>query len=366
MTMNREALLRAAQLVRPALAAQPYIPALTHIRFDESGITTYNDISALFVDIEHSLKCCIPGDLFIKALNGFTARDVKVERHPKEAAVVVSSGKGRIKIPTLDLVDFPFKWTKPSSADYIGFNDVMLRAMERCLVSVGNNPQHPAQMGVTLGAEEGRAAFYSTDNYTITRVITDTKIDLPADAPIILPTFFCEQMLTLAKAFPEGEMTLYLLENGLEVELSSVGDEYPAARLHSSQLVEHTPLDFPSVIAKNVPGLSSLSKELVPIPDGWEDAFERALLVLGSEVDKAASIEADEEGLHLFATSPFGEADEVIAWKKGKAPRDKIFLNPQHVIRGSGKLTHLSFAKGVLVLATEDATVVHVIAYLGK
>lgn len=357
MPTNREELLKAANIVKPALAAQAYVPALTHLRLDQDGITASDDISSLFVSVEHDMDCCVPGDLFIKAMTGFQTKDVKIASLDKEHAITLISGRSKLKLNTLGLADFPFQWPSPKNADLIKFNDEMLKGLCLCLISVGTNANHPAQMGVTLDQVDGHAVFYSTDVFTVSRYETATPIKLPADAPVIMPTFFCEQLLSLAKTFPTADLKLYLLEHAL---LLIVGDK--DAMLHTRQLVDTQPLAFPDVIRRHLGSVDDLEKKANDIPDGWEDALQRSLLVLSSAIDKVVKMQSgDDEQLLLESRSDYGLQDDVLRWKTRLL--GPVHLNPQLVLRGSGHCTRAMFGKTMLALCNQDASLVHLVAY---
>lgn len=363
MPTNREELLRATQLVRPALAAQGYIQALTHVCLNENGVTAYNDIAAINVALEHDLDCCVPGDLFIKALTGFSAKDVKVTPADTGSSVVLSSGRSKMKLATLSTRDFPFKHpqVKPKATDQIDLGDDMLRGVQRCLISVNTNASHPAQQGVTLDQVDGRAVFFSTDNLFITRYETDSKISLPADEPVILPTFFCEQALALAKAFPEDELVLHLLDGGL---LLVVGEQ-KAFLFQRQMAVEMTPLDFPSIIQKNIGDIDTVAKKLTAIPDGWDVALSRAVLVQSSALEPRLDINSDGDVLTLQSKSDCGETDEELKWG-GPGMKKGVSVNPSFLVRAAANSTHVFFTDRVVVLGTKDATLLHLIATYGK
>jgi hypothetical protein len=314
----------------------------------------------MHVELEHDLDCCVPGDLFIKALTGFAAKDVKVTPNGKEQSVTLTSGKGKIKLPTLTHADFPFRWPTYDGADFIFLDDDLIKGLQRCLVSVGSNPNHPAQMGITLDQDDGRAVLYSTDNFSITRYETSTKIELPAEAPVILPTFFAEQILALAKAFPSEDLTLYLLDNALLLVVGSAG-QGETAKLFSKTFVDLVPIDFPAIVKKHVASIDKLEKSLSPIPAGWEDALERSLLVLSTAVEKRLTISTTDDGLHLEAKSDYGEHEEDLPWLDPEVKA--VVVNPQIVLRGSANCSHLFFGKTVLALASKDASHLHLVAH---
>ena len=163
------------------LATQAYIPALTHIQFDGEYATTYNDISAISVRAKVDVEACLPGDLLIRALNSFGAENIAFQQGPKDDSLVISSGRSKLKLPVLPLSAFPYEAPDTKKASEIVLDHSILKGIERCLLSVGNDPTHPAQMGVTLDADDkGNAVLFSTDNFTISRYQTKSKIERQA------------------------------------------------------------------------------------------------------------------------------------------------------------------------------------------
>ena len=360
---NREALAKIAALVRPALSTQSYIPALTHIKFDGEFASAYNDVSAIMVRASVDVEACLPGELLIRALNSFGAETINFQESSGEKSVVLSSGRSKLKLPVLPLDAFPFKLPDADDADEVTLDASILKGIERCLLSVGNDPTHPAQMGVTLEAskEAPEAVLFSTDNFTISRYQTKTKIKLPGDTPIILPTFFCQQLVTLAKAFPDEEAVLVLAEGALLVEFGK------SAKLFNKTLVDLEPLDFPRIFDKHCK-VSSLKKRLFVIPDTWDAAFSRAMLILGGETDKATKITVGSESLKLYSTSAVGDSDDSMSFDgdAAGAPSEPFYIDPSLVIRASKVCGLMAFNDKALALADAEAQFTHLIAYCHK
>ena len=130
---------------------------------------------------------------------------------------------------TLAVADFPFSGPKGKYTS-ITLDRNVLKGIERCLAGVGSNITHPEQMGVTLGADADGAVLYSTDNVTMSRYQTTADISLPGDAPVIMPTAFCENLLQVASAFPEAPVVLDVYVDAL---LARIGG---AARVFSRML----------------------------------------------------------------------------------------------------------------------------------
>jgi len=355
---NREALAKIAALVRPALATQTYIPAYNHICFDGERATAFNDIGAIQVLAPVPIERCVPGELFIRALASFGGDNVMIQEGAGDSTLLVSSGRSKLKLPTMALKDFPFEIPKDEGPE-IGIDRSMLNGIERCLLSAGTNPTHPAQMGVTLDISSDKpatAVLYSTDNFTISRYYTGAKIKLPGDSPVIMPTFFCEQLLALAKAFPDAPITLFLLPGALLAEFGSV------ATLFIRTLVNPEPIDFNKIISKHLDPLAMKDK-LEPIPDAFDGAFGRAMLVLGGELDKVTKISYDDGVMKLHSSSAMGDSDDSINFPEGPNKPLEFFVDPQLIVRASKGCSSIALLPKVLVLADPDAKFLHLIAH---
>ena len=359
---NRLALIKIATLVRPALATQNYIPALTHIRLDGGQATAYNDVSAIMVRAQIEVSVCLPGELLIKALNSFSADSISMQEAGKDKALVLSSGRSKLKLPTFTADQFPFVLPDTSKGDMLELTPSILKGIEQCLMSVGNDPTHPAQMGVTLDLDSNHnAVLYSTDNFTISRYQTKTLIELPGDSPVILPTFFCQQLVSLAKAFPEDEVCLHLMPGALLAEFGK------NAKLFNKTLVDLEPLDFPRIFDKHCK-LDGLKRRVFTIPDSWESAFNRAMLVMGGESDKVTQLTVTDDSIKLYSTSSLGDSNDTLSFDgdPGQAPEAPFYLDPALVLRASKACGLMTFNERALALADAEAQFVHLIAYCSK
>lgn len=353
--IKREALLKTLSLVRPALATGDHLPALRHIRFDGKYATAYNDISAISVRVDLDVKRCLPGEMLIQAMRSFNAETVALLQSDKE--VKLSSGRSNVKLPTLDADAFPLKWPQDDCQE-IELEPTILKGIERCLMAVGNDPTHPETLGVTLDATDGQATLYATDAFSISRYETDVKIKLPGGAPVILPTFFCEQLVSLGRSFNEEEIVLAIFPGAITAEFGN------KAKLFNRTLVDKDPLDFPGMFRKELK-LKDVKKELVPIPDAFDAALSRALLVLQQEADKVTKFETQKSGFLMNSSSSMGDSDDTM--KTEDDPRfdceDVVHLDPALVARGAKACALMGFLKGSLALADATGRFVHLVAY---
>lgn len=355
-TIRRDTLQRNLTLARAALANQPYIPALTHFCVADGGVTAYNDIAAIFVQFPHDLNCCLPGDLLLRTLTTLPAGGEVMLRPGKDGdALQITSGRTNLKLPTLARLDFPLDWGRDlgRAEATLELDNEMLTGIKRCLLAVGSNPNFPEQMGVTLDSVGGKARLYSTDDNTISQYTTASPVSLPAGAPIFLPTFFCEQVVAIADAFPDDALDLSLHPGA--VVLTVAGDK--ARLMQKMDTAVQTP-DFTTQVSKHTAGNATPHD----IPVGWEAALQRALLVLGASTTKVTRVSPTKEGLQLLTASQMGEADDSLTWA-GKPPREDVWLDPAFVVRGSKFTSRMAFGGRALQLVSSDGKFMHVIGY---
>lgn len=358
---NRAELLRVASLVRPALASADYIPALTHIRFDGAYATAYNDISAIVVACELDVKRLVPGDLLIRALGAFQGEHVALAFDERTQALLLSSGRSKLKLPTLPCAEFPFE--APAGGDEVTLTPEICDAIGKCMLSIGSDQKHPAQMGVTLEAgADGCAVLYSTDNKTISRAATGSKVSLPGGSPVILPTFLCEQLALLRKAHPATDPILVLLPGALLVDFVGEANN-TAASLFSKTVVDLEALDFETIFKRHADPAEVL-RELVTVPDALDDAFGRSLLVLGNEAVKTAHVSAGAGSILVHSTSAMGDCDDDVPFSGKAVPEFRV--DPELVVRGLKQCSKMAMRRNVLVMSDDTGAFMHLVSHVTK
>lgn len=355
--IKRKDLINIAALVKPALASAAYIPALTHIMFDGKRACAFNDVAAIWVNAQFGYEGCLPGELFIKALNSFKGDTVGLDRL-NDGQTLITSGRSKIKLPTMEVADYPQPKLKLDKAWEIVIDPDLIKGIRSCLISVNDDKAHPAQMGVTLDADlKGNALLFSTDNVTISRYKTTTAVELPNGAPIILPTFFCQMLIELWSVWSE-DAALYI---GADFIAAEFGDN---ATLFSRVIADLEPMEFEPTVARIIDP-ASVKKKSVTIPDQWEAAFERAMLVLSGEVVKATHVKLKDGKLALESDSAMGTADDRMEFDDKDAELN-AHVDPQLILRGSKAAAAVAFTPKATVLSSEKGEFIHIIAHTTK
>ena len=349
--INRADLLKKLTMAKPAVSTQTYIPILSHFMFSGDAVTAYNDINAITVLCDTGMHGCLPADLLIKTLNSMTAESVSLVQTDNH--VLVSAGRSKIKLPMLPVADFPFSFERISKKTIGTFsmNNIMLKGMQKCLIGVGSDTSHPAQMGVTLDPmySKTQAAFYSTDNVTLSRFTFDTDMEIPGDMNVIMPTFFCNQLLSLAN----GSEAV-----GIEIYTGSLLATFAdGAMLFTKTIPDLEAMDFPSVIGRY---LSTDGCKTFDIPDVFEQAIERALLIQAAESFKNTTATVANRKLLLESVSKFGEARDEMSYNGEDV---KFRIDPSRVKRISQAVSKMALLPNVMLFTSDDESYIHLVAH---
>lgn len=354
--VDREALLKAITTVKPALSSQSYIKALTHILFNGSYAIAFNDIAAIAVKCPTKFKCCLPGDLLARTVSNFS-KGLEYRTHDEETFEFIS-GRSIIKLPSLPVHKFPFQMPGADLAG-IRLSKEVMKALSLCRISVGTDKRDPGQLGITLDVtDDGYAILFSTDSATISSYRTDLKINLP-DGPVLLPVFFCEQLRSLSKTFDGEEINLFIGDGYLIVDF---GNE---ATLFTKTVADLRAMDYQSEINRHCK-INQLPAKSAPIPDGFEDAMERAVMVIAGDKRSSTAFDVIDGVMAISTKSEMGVAEDELKFD-GDDFGDTVFnVAPKHIIRVSKHASHMCLLPRVLVLSDEKFQFVHLIAHISQ
>lgn len=362
-TTSRAPLLKALLLVKPALAAQNFVPSLTHVAFTSGYVAGFNDTLAIFVkgDFGPLEGTCIPGKLATDALASFSSDTVSLT-DTGSGHVLMSAGRSKFKVPTLPITSWPFEFPEAELDAGHAAGDItegMMRGMERCLAGVGKDATHPAQMGVTLDVDGSTPVFFSTDNFTISRSAHPDragKVSLLSDTPVLLPAAFCEQVVALGKHFKTAA-TLIVMPGAVAVEFPG------GAVVFTRTLVDVSPLDFPQVIKRHV-DVGRAGTVLREVPPTLSECLDRVLMVVSSEVDKEAELTPDGRSLRIRASSATGDLEDSALYTG--AAGSTVVVDPALVVRGMKGCSSMALLPRSLLFATEDNQFMHLVSYCSR
>ena len=120
-------------------------------------------------------------------------------------------------------------------------------------------------------------------------------------------------------------------------------------------------LDFVKIINKYLK-LDKVRKDLSVIPTAFDTAWNRALLVLSTEADKATKVTVNARTIDLLSKGDMGEATDTLEFDAAHSSIT-FYVDPGFVVRAAKVCGSIAFYDRVMVLGTDDATFLHIIAH---
>lgn len=358
---SRANVMHSLLMAKPALGKGTFVPVLNHFCFDGENVCAYDDSIAISVPLSTPFSCAIPGDLMLKLLSTMVADDMDME--VVENAVRVTCGRSTMKLPMLPEAAFLFKSKAVNRAlGSVPVSSALIDGLTKCLLAVGNDPTHPAQMGITLradstGGTHRDVCLYSTDNVTMSEYVLDethTDESFLPDGGVIMPTEFCRQLIALHANTTASEETRLMVNEG------SVSVSFPGAFLFGKLIVVEKPLDFPSVFERMMPNAKS---KRALVPSAWDSAFTRAAAVV-NPAHPITTVTCEDGVITVESSSPIGETVDTLELGEGETFSCKPFtIDPLHVIRASKVCSQLEFQPKALVMQDPDARFTHLISH---
>ena len=94
-------------------------------------------------------------------------------------------------------------------------------------------------------------------------------------------------------------------------------------------------------------------------------AFDRALLVLGTEVDKATKVTPGDSTVRLLSTSDVGEASDTITIESENELNacEPFNIDPVLVARACKSCSKIGFFNRVVIFGDSDGRFLHLVAH---
>lgn len=351
--LKRSEFLEALSLAKPAVGRALFVPILSHYCLTGDALYAYDDSIAIVINTPTLVRCAVPADLIVRLLTSMSGEEMSLVLEGAELRV--SCGRSKVKLPTLP--ESAFIYTPQASGarvhTSVEVTEDMLQGLSQCLVSVGVDQTHPAQMGITWDRAGRRAMLYSTDNVTMSRYALKDADACPDDA-VILPTAFCRELISLCNKVPEGTPPAVLSVYDHHVE-AVLGDW---ARVFGKVVTNETPLAFEETFQRMMPGKALR----VSIPDAWESMFSRAAAVVDPSAPRSR-MDVEDGVLTVETKSRLGEVRDV-ASVRNAPDKSPFYVDPVHVLRACKHTKTFGCYPDALVLESGEYT--HLISHCSE
>lgn len=308
--MNRADLLDAMGLAMPALSDSDLVPVLQCLAFDGGSITAYNDTIGVWVPFASDFQGAVPGKLLNALLSA--SGDAEIDFKAANDGIRLT-GKSKSRVMQFPLADFQeiFQMVSatPDKALPIDF-PIFAKALQGVMRSCGHDSSQPDTMGVTMIINGDMAHLYATNNHTLSyegvKLLKNSKIK---NKRTLISSQFCKQFLAL---LPKIEDPTFEVHDGYI--LLSGSDASPCVL--GQILTNEAPTNFDGIVATHYS--DAMKEALVEIPDEFEAAVARAIVIAQSARDQSLTLLEVTPGkkgatLKMETISDMGECKDEIA-----------------------------------------------------
>ncbi len=357
--MKRTVLESALQKCKPFLMGSDFVPSLTHFCFSGDQITAYNDEQGITIDLDSGLNCTVPGLMMVKMLGTIGNEELTLDRG-KDEKVTIKAGRAKIQLPSMEEDDYAFQMPVPNGIP-LQVGEDFLRGLELCLISCATDPTYIELNGVTLILEDGFGSIYATDNRTLSAYDFEQELPQGMDGfRCILPTMFCEQLISLSKSYFESgvpSIDLYITEDTCIALITN------SCTVFTRMVDASKARDFPSTVDRIVG-----NPEEIPygeIPAEIVPALERAAyLKPGGDQEIHTEFTVTNNKAHMKTQSALGKCNDDMTFPNEIDWGNFSFeVNPALVARGFKSATHLAFYETHTLLLGNEGAFLHIISH---
>jgi DNA polymerase III sliding clamp (beta) subunit (PCNA family) len=346
--MNRRDLLAALHQIEPAIAAKGLINSFRNVFFDGTRVSAYDDKVALSTELAFEFKGGVEGKLLIPFLERSRAKEVEVEQEQAKGATVlaVKAGRARLKLPTLPVEDFAFKFPKLDNATLV--DPTLVGSLALAAISLGTDPGHEWRLGITVDVSDGKIVLCSSDNLSCSRV--STKVKAPEGLkPVVLPPNFIQLLLSIERK--DIVKNFYLARKWAAVEFAS------GLRLYARTIADVQSKRYVSLFKRQPEQWFAVPKNLGP-------SIERALVIIDTSDEKVATFDIAGGKLRMTAKTASGEVKEALSVPDAH-PTIKVQVQPSIVLRALDKASMFSVLEDRVCLSDPDEGFEYLVALVG-
>ncbi len=330
--MNTADLAFALKLASPCIVSSNYIAVLSHYCFEGGlAVYAYDDVSAIIVGLETKLDCALRGDTLSRLVE---LCGKQVELKPDGDKVLLSSGRTKVELPSLESKEFLFKFPEDDYAFEFELSAELLHGLAACVAGVSRDPLlHKEWTAVAVHIADA-TALYAFDGIGLLKVAVDEPTNKKARA-LMVPESVCKQLIDITSALgiKPADVTVKVGSEHLRVDFNR--EDGPEVCLIGKLLPEKIP-DHAGMI-----GSMKLSGKPFKIPKGFHTAVAKVAVVAGGEMEPQCTVAVDGAQMTVKGSGDFGQAETVLELERD-AKKASATVDPARLIRYEDRLTKMS------------------------
>lgn len=327
--METKDLESALKLAQPCLLGVDFIPVLSHFCFDEGLLYAYDGVSATIVACETDLRGAVRGDMLLGVV-GLAGPTITLKQEKDK--VVISSGRSRVDLPSLQPTDFMFQFPEQETKTQFFLTEGLVKGLTLCSSGVGNDPRKPEFTGVTLQLGKD-AVFYASDNTSITKYETKETVG-KKQLTVIVPKSVCDQILAVGAAL-EVEWPKISITVTEEFITAQFEETTPSVTI-VGKLLSVKPAQFEKTI-----DACKTNKPKFKIPEAFDKAVAKVSLVISKEPQKDCVLTTHREEFTVSGQGGLGKAETKFDTDHMVLHDVTVTCSPEHLTKVLSDVTHL-------------------------
>jgi len=309
--MKTAEILAALNLCKSSLMSGDFVPILSHFCFVGDYVYSFNDISAVVVDLDTKLHCAVKGPPLLGILNTL-GKEVALEQTDK--GLMIKSGKTLMylaSLPESDMV-FEFPAFDEDHFDVISLTPELIDGLKLCCETVGENAMDKQYTGIAFQIrKDGTLLIYSSDNVTVSRFESSTVITgKTKPRTVLLPAASVRQFIDL---WEDGSKE----DQRLEIYTDWVVGQFGRGAVVSKLMTEEPP-DYAKVF-EHVADVA-----WVALPAQFSPTLKRAEVLSEGASNAIVEFELKENLLKLSIKAALGSFTDEMKLKAGPAMKGKL------------------------------------------
>lgn len=317
--MDRSELLSILKRAEPALAVRDVAENYTSLFFDGEFVYAYDGLVAIRVPCKAPVSGGVRGQQVIAFLSACSAE--KMEFKGDATTFHLKVGTANLKMPLAPIANNPSPaWPKPAGEDAaLKVTKAFEVALKAVGVTLGTDPSMPALCGITVSVGKKSVKLTSAVSHAASiAYIGEAPPEALRGARVLLPLRFCELILASS---PKA-----LVVPGPGFKKSEVEALYAdGSRVRASTIAEDVDLSAIEKIEANVKwdGHAKL-----PNKANLQGALDRALVVLGGDVEKESKVRVSEGRLQIHTRGEYGAFGTDGTKLDGDHPELEVMTRP--------------------------------------
>lgn len=341
MKLDREPLIKALEQVKPALQSSGSIPALKHIWLDGKYLYAYNNALGIRVEYASELEPCgILGSVLMGLLQSTSAKEIDLTQ--TDTQIDLKMGRASASVPVMDIEQnpWPFLVKLPSSSGALSLSltEELLAGLKQVRIIRASAPKRVEHYGVVVFPSKDQFTLYTTDSKALAEVPVKGKLSKDLQRAV-LPHAFVSQLLGLKV----GAKVCFLQD--------AIIAEAPGTQVCSNLLDSTDVLDLPDLVDKTI---GEQEPKRFPLPAEFGEALDRALVLAGSDLDKAfVTLTVAKKELSLIGKLADGLLQEKFPLKS--VGEGEIVLGLEHLKSLATEAEEFAIVKKALLLYGKDS-----------